>query len=156
MRKEKITIMFSRLFPTTHTRRGEPTRFIEKVMLGDKIHTIRRHYDKWRVLADKTHEKRYDIALCQWAATPRRSKYNQIGLLDGRIGVQRVQLLYFADSDNVIATIDGNFDVPVETLAKNDGLSVDDFKDWFFGKNRRENGNDEFNGCIIHLTDFRY
>lgn len=145
--------MFSRLFPTTHSRCGEPTRFIENVMLGDKIHTIRRHYDKWKILADKTHEKRYAISLCQWSATPRRSKHKQIGLLDARIGVQRVQLLYFAETDNIIATVDGK-DVPVETLAANDGLSVDDFKEWFFGKNRT--GNDEFNGCIIHLTDFRY
>ena len=153
MRKDKITIMFSRLFPTTHSRRGEPTRFIEKVMLGEKIHTIRRHFDKWKILADKTHEKRYSISLCQWAATPRRSKHREIGLLDSRIGVQRVQLLYFAESDNIIATVDGK-DVPVETLATNDGLSVEDFKEWFFGRNRTEN--DEYVGCIIHLTDFRY
>ncbi|MCM1166414.1 MAG: hypothetical protein NC401_10460 [Ruminococcus sp.] len=156
MKKDKITIMFSRLFPTTHSRRGEPTRFIEQVMLGDKIHTIRRQYDKWRVLADKTHARRYDISLCQWAATPRRSKHHQVGLLDGRIGVQRIQLLYFADTDNIIATVDGNIDVAIETLAANDGLSVDDFKEWFFGKNRREYGNNEYNGCIIHFTDFRY
>ena len=67
IRKDKITIMFSRLFPTTHSRRGEPTRFIEKVMLGEKIHQIRRNYDKWKILADKTNEKRYSISLCQCA-----------------------------------------------------------------------------------------
>lgn len=145
--------MFLRLFPTTHSRRGEPTRFIEKVMLGEKIHTIRRQYDKWKVLADKTHEKRYSISLCQWAATPRRSQHRQIGLLDSRIGVQRINMLYFAESDNIIATVDGH-DVPVETIAENEGLTLPDFKEWFFGKNRTEN--DEYNGCIIHLTEFRY
>ena len=111
------------------------------------------NYIETRIRFDKMREKRYSISLCQWAATPRRSKHREIGLLDSRIGVQRVQLLYFAESDNIIATVDGK-DVPVETLAENDGLSVEDFKEWFFGRNRTEN--DEYVGCIIHLTDFRY
>lgn len=146
--------MFSRMFPTTHSRRGEPTRFIEKVMLGEKIHCIRRQHDRWKHLAEKTEKSRYDISLCQWSATPRRSKPHQVGLFSGTIGVQRVQMLYFHETDNIIITVDGNIDVPVETMAANEGLSVNDFKEWFFGKNRT--GNDEYNGCIIHFTKFRY
>lgn len=152
-RKDKITIMFSRLFPTTHSRRGEPTRFIEKVMLGEKIHQIRRSYDKWKILADKTNEKRYSISLCQWAATPRRSKHVEIGLLESRIGVQRIVMQYNAKADSVLATVDDK-EVPIETLAENEGLSVNDFKDWFFGKNRDEDAT--YNGCVVHLTEFRY
>lgn len=145
--------MFSRLFPTTHSRRGEHTHFIENVMTGDKIHTIRRQYDRWRVIADKTAARPYTIALCQWAATPRRSRYHQVAAINAVIGVQHVQMLYFANTDNIIVTVDGT-DVPVDEIARNDGMSVTDFKEWFFGRNRTEN--DEFNGCIIHFTDFRY
>ena len=153
MAKRKITIMFSRLFPTTHTRRGEPTKFIEKVMLGEKIHTIRRQYDRWKHLADKCTDERCDIALCQWRATPRRSNHVQVGLLSSRIGVQRISMQYFPETDSIIATVDGQ-DIDPKIIAENEGLSFDEFKEWFFGRNRNEH--DEYNGCIIHLTDFRY
>lgn len=145
--------MFSRLFPTTCTRRGEQTHFIEKVMLGEKIHTIRRQYDRWKIIADKTQERRFNIALCQWAATPRRSKVHQVGLLDSQIGVQRIKMKYFAASDDIVAIVDGKEVSPV-IIAENEGLEWNDFKEWFFGKNRTENA--EYNGCIIHFTDTRY
>ena len=153
MARKKITIMFSRMFPTTHSRRGEPTRFIEKVMLGEKIHLIRRQYDRWKHVADKCAETPYDIALCQWRATPRRSNHVQIGLMSTRIGVQRISMQYFPETDSIIATVDGQ-DLDTKIIAENEGLSLVDFKEWFFGKNRTEH--DEFNGCIIHFTDFRY
>ena len=46
-------------------------------------------------------------------------------------------------------TIDG---VPIQ-LARNDGMTLEEFKDWFFGQ-----GLDRtvFSGVIIHFTDFRY
>lgn len=36
--------------------------------------------------------------------------------------------------------------------AKNDGLSVEDFVEWFFGNNKEN----VFEGVVIHFTDFRY
>lgn len=47
--------------------------------------------------------------------------------------------------------VDGK-QVSAYDLAKNDGLSVEDFTEWFFGCNK---GN-VFDGVIIHFTDFRY
>lgn len=47
--------------------------------------------------------------------------------------------------------VDGKH-VSAYDLAKNDGLSVEDFTEWFFGCNK---GN-VFDGVIIHFTDFRY
>lgn len=40
--------------------------------------------------------------------------------------------------------------VPIEVVAKNDGLSVEDFISWFFTKDN------VFEGVVIHFTDFRY
>lgn len=47
--------------------------------------------------------------------------------------------------------VDGK-QVSAYDLAKNDGLSVEDFTECFFGCNK---GN-VFDGVIIHFTDFRY
>lgn len=154
MRKNKIVIMFSRLFPTTHSRRGEPTRFIEKVMLGDKIHTIRRQYDRWKYLAEKTNEKRYEISLCQWAATPRRSQHKQIALLKSQIGVQHISMEYDPETDKIMAIVDGTKNIDPAIIAENEGLTLPEFKEWFFGKNQKDYS--VYKGAIIHMTDFRY
>jgi len=60
---------------------------------------------------------------------------------------------YDRKNDFVTAKI-GNSYVDVAELAKNDCLSVDDFKEWFFGKG--EHGNNFFEGIVIHFTPFRY
>lgn len=146
--------MFSRLFPTTHSRRGEQTKFIEKVMLGEKIHTIRRQYDRWKHVAEKCAGKPCEISLCQWRATPRRSNHVQVGLIEAQPGVQRLRMKYNPDSDSITAIVDDNKTVNPETLAENEGLTIDEFKEWFFGRNR--NMSQEFKGCILHLTQFRY
>ena len=44
--------------------------------------------------------------------------------------------------------------VPIEDIANNDGLSVEDFVDYFFGKCGCKSN--IFEGVVIHFTDFRY
>jgi hypothetical protein len=45
-----------------------------------------------------------------------------------------------------------NKKVPVEVVAKNDGLSVENFVEWFFGNSK----SNVFEGVIVHFSSFRY
>ena len=77
MTKKKIVITLSRVFPTTHSRKGQPTGFKEKLASGRKMHTIRGNYDQWAAIAEKMQRGGYCLSIRQWSGariTRRRSK----------------------------------------------------------------------------------
>lgn len=63
-----------------------------------------------------------------------------------------ITITYGANDEKPQAWVDGK-PIPIETLAKNDGLELPDFIEWFFGSVHTGN---VFKGKIIHFTDFRY
>ena len=67
-----------------------------------------------------------------------------------KIGIQAVSLAYCFTDGVITSRIDGKPLEDIDTLSHNDGLSVDDFRSWFFAKENK------FNGVIIHFTDLRY
>lgn len=154
--KKKIIITLSRVFPVTLSRRGEPTDFATKLASGEKKHTIRRNYDLWKVNAEKMERGKSYLSIRQWSGKPYNSPQVEIAQRHNPIGVQPIELYYHADNDTITAKIDGRewLDADCYTLAKNDGLSIQDFKEWFFGKDPKEDK--VFIGGIIHFTDFRY
>lgn len=154
--KKRIIITLSRLFPKTHSRRGEPTCFSELLHLGVKKHTIRKNYDLWKVNAEKMESGNYMLSIRQWSGRPYKSPQVEIAQRHNPIGVQPVELYYHADNDTITAKIDGCewMDADCYELAHNDGLSIQEFKEWFFGENPKEDK--VFKGVIIHFTDFRY
>ncbi len=154
MKRKKILITLSRVFPQTHSRRGQPTGFSDKLAAGIKIHTIRRNYDLWAVNAEKMNRGGFSLSVRQWIDKPYRSKQREIYTSDTPIGVERIRIEYRRKTDEIIAHVNGEF-VCAARLASNDGLSLDDFKDWFVGE-RRHNENYTFNGVVIHFTSFRY
>lgn len=154
MKRKKILITLSRVFPQTHSRRGQPTGFSDKLSAGIKIHTIRRNYDLWAVNAEKMNRGGFSLSVRQWIDKPYRSKQREIYTSDTPIGVERIRIEYRRKTDEIIAHVNGEF-VCAARLASNDGLSLDDFKDWFVGE-RRHNENYTFNGVVIHFTSFRY
>nr|DAL97761.1 MAG TPA: hypothetical protein [Caudoviricetes sp.] len=68
-----------------------------------------------------------------------------------RIGLQKITMTYSSEDAVPQCWVDGH-KVPVETVAANDGLSTEDFVNWFFGRNPEN----FFEGVVIHFTDFRY
>ena len=154
--KKKIIITLSRVFPVTHSRRGEPTGFASKLASGEKKHTIRSNYDLWKVNAEKMERGKFYLSIRQWSGRPYNSPQVEIAQRHNPIGVQPVELYYHTDNDTITAKIDGRewLDADCYTLAKNDGLSVQDFKEWFFGQHPK--ADKVFYGVIIHFTDFRY
>ena len=154
--KKKIILTVSRVFPVTHSRKGEYTGFHANLKLRRKIHTIRKNYDLWALNAEKMQRGDYYLSIREWSGKPYNSPQVEIHKVHTPIGVQPITLSYHADNDTVTANIDGRewLDADCYTLAKNDGLSTEDFKEWFFGRDRKKDMS--FQGVIIHFTNFRY
>lgn len=154
--RKKIILALSKVFPVTHSRRGEPTGFAEKLASREKIHTIRSNYDMWKLNAEKMERGTFYLSVRQWSGKPYHSPQVEIMRINNAIGMQPIEIYYHADNDTMTAKIDGKewLDADCYEIAKNDGLSTQDFKECFFGKSPHEDK--VFKGGIIHFTDFRY
>lgn len=145
------SMMFARTFPTSHPRKGEPTRFVEKIWAGladdgylmdrqdfrnyqpdihiyytakPKVHTIRAGL-RWK--EGDRFSPRY------WEVLPYRSPQ---AIFAPALQVKRIWSIQIWPSGHVI--IDGKAfgelldpSDEVKRLATNDGLSVDDMAAWF-------------------------
>lgn len=151
---KKAILPLCKTFPATHKRAGEFTDFEGKIERGEKIHTIR-HDSKgiWEKRFAKIKAGLMYLAMKEWTGRPYNSvqrslfqRYREDG-----IGLQKVTMTYDTDSIYPQIWIDGKL-VSIQEVAKNDGLSVTDFVEWFFG-NGKEN---VFEGKVIHFTKYRY
>lgn len=165
-------------FPATHPRKSEPTDFIRGIknalkckLCGGrfradmcmnidcnsadyfkKIHTIRGNYVLWTQRFEKINRGEAVLELYYWDGKPYKSKtitVCQLGKDDG-IGIQYLDFLNGNFSDPVAFDCEKNVYITREQLAKNDGLSLEDFTAWFKGYDLSETM------AIIHFTPFRY
>lgn len=146
-------ITLSRRFPKTHARAGEPTEFTEKFRVT-KLHTIRANYDLWSKRIAEIEQGEAYLSVRQWTGAPYRSKQVEIARLSKEDGVGIQKLEFYPNCDGKFTSgnfsIDGYFIFDTETLAKNDGLSIEDWKEWF-------KGNDLCRPlAIIQFSWFRY
>lgn len=166
----------SRVFPVSHPRKGEETNFKLKIqrnfdckvcphVLCDtcyagnfwtKLHTIRSNYPLWEKRMREVQEGRAVIELFYWSDKPYRSKQIVFATLDkdSGCGVQQIgfrfikidhPILYKETTKRVF-----EYDMALTALAKNDGLSLEDFKAWFKNYDLSEPL------AIIQFTKFRY
>lgn len=150
--KKKAPLLLSSRFPANNPEACEPTYFREKIQSGQKIHTIRKNREWWNEKAEKINSGEMALHLRSWTGKPYDSKQEEWGVFD-KVGVQKIRIEYdtfYEDSLNV--TIDGK-EIPAETVANNDGLTLRQFADWFFNPEKKIY---EFEGVVIHFTDFRY
>lgn len=178
MKTEKIKryrLGVSKTFPNTHPRKGEETFFVEKIQnnanlscmseitrmfstteFGVKIHTIRSNYPLWEKRMKEVQAGRAVIELFYWEDKPYRSKQVVFATLDkdSGCGVSKIQFAQNHVKDGCYHGIVSNDGITTvvneETLAQNDGLSIEDFKAWFKGYDMSEPM------AIIHFTKFRY
>ena len=135
------TLLISKTFLNGHRKEGDPTYFIGNIIAGVKIHTIRRNYEFWLNRANEINSGRAVLSIRYWIGKPYRSK--QIKIIElNKISVQKLE-----GGKHDYAIVDGK-KVPWELIARNDGLSLDDFKDWFKGYTNAL--------AIIQFTDFKY
>ena len=150
-------ITLSQVFPVTHPRHGEPTGFDHKflaVVAGWddhwlKIHTIRDNYELWRKRFEQIERGEACISIRQWMGKPYNSKQREIARLtkeDG-IGLQRLEFYNGCLQHPILSS---GMTIRAESIAQNDGLLFEDWKDWFKSCDLSKPL------AIIHFTNFRY
>lgn len=147
-------LTLSKVFPSTHTKAGMNTCFEEKLRVN-KLHTIRANYDFWKKRFEQIAAGKACLSIRQWVGKPYGKGSTQREIMrftceDG-IGIQK--LSFDKDRDGCISykffNIDGRF-ADIQDVANNDGLSFNDWRDWFKGYNLSQPM------AIIHFTPFRY
>lgn len=145
-----FVITVSKNFLAGHPRKGEATNFPQKILKGEKIHTIRGNYKYWKKIADKVNQKEALLSIRMWTGKPYKSKQEELCVLRD-INIKKVVFKKEIKKDGVKAKIiiDGNTytGYGLEVIANNDGLSLDDFISWF---------PKDFKGCIIYFTSIEY
>ena len=149
MEKKKVIVTLCKKFPATHQKAGVPTEFESKLKSGTKIHTIR-HNAKgvWDERYKGIASGRKYLSVREWTGRPYNSEQREFARFE-EIGLQHITMTY-GSSDAVPQIWIDDKKVPIEVVAKNDGLSVEDFISWFFAKDN------VFEGVVIHFTGFRY
>lgn len=155
-------ITLSQVFPTTHPKAGIPTGFQHKLQAAlngwkdhafIKRHTIRANYPLWAKRFEQIERGEACLSIRQWSGNPYASKQIEIARLtkeDG-IGLQKLELWPCYGIIGATAVIDGvNKFISKTTLADNDGLTHDDWLDWFKSYDLSKPM------AIIHFTNFRY
>lgn len=144
-------ITLSQHFPSTHKRKGEATNFEDKFRRQIKLHTIRANYELWEKRFQKIKAQEACLSVRQWTGAPYRSKQVEIARLTIRdgIGIQKM-LINESVSYPLISPRMSSTPVSWIKLAFYDGLSLEDWKDWF------RNYNLSKPLAIIHFTKFRY
>lgn len=155
--------MLSKAFPSTHPRKGEPTRFFDKFLAGQalsregwlvdpKLHTIRANFPLWAKRIAEIQRGEAVLSVRQWLGAPYRSKQITIATLTAEDGVGLQQL---TDLDTnaygfypCVRVDKRNIDKLL--VAQNDGLSLEDWLSWF------KNYDHTKPLAIIHFTNFRY
>ncbi len=154
--KKQVLIILSKLFPLYHKRKGQETHFAESLKSGMKIHTIRANYDRWKHNLDKVIDGGFRLSIREWSGRSYNSRQNEImSVSGGQVGYQRISMTYDPMSDELKVVIDGRRLTDIERLANNDGLSLEDFKQFLFGATKSTE-KQLFQGIIIHLTEYRY
>lgn len=137
-------LTISNHFLKGHPRSGQPTNFIEQIKDGRKIHTIRANYLMWKNVVNYVNAGKGILSLRCWAGKPYNSK--QIEFM--QVTKSHVEPIIITGNGSSIWLKDRYpADYEIEKLAKNDGLSLQDFRDWF---------TQDMKAGIIHFTDFRY
>lgn len=163
MKKIKTYVLtVSRTFPATHKRKGEETGFVNKILMAIstpeynkcKIHTIRSNYELCEKRISEIQKGNAILSIRYWSGKPYKSKQIEICQLDKDSGVG-IQKINFINSVMAISIqVDKKYtkyENPFAVIvAKNDGLSLEDFKYWF------KNYDLSKPMAIIHFTKFRY
>lgn len=171
-------LTLSQAFPAKHPRRGEPTNFrsafnnaqmcfkcrgkkramcMSECIDGfRKVHTIRANYPLWEKRISEVQDGRAVLSVRQWSGKPYCSPQIEIARLtsDDGVGIQMLQQssidpsLWFYDTGEETLFFRGR--EGLENIAYNDGLSLQDWLEWFKDYDTTQPL------AIIHFTGFRY
>lgn len=179
----KAVVILSKTFVPKHPRKGQETDIKAKVTDGRKVHTCRCNYEYWRAKIEKITSTGGILSVRQWSGRPYHTSQEIIADIPANVaGVQKLELRrelcvgkHFGEGnpEPVVTTLDYDWTaevdgrpVPLEILAENGGLTVEDFKAWFASAfDAAEKKYPELAGlasaltldfAIIHFTKRRY
>lgn len=146
-------LILSQAFPATHPRSGRSTGFRDKFLSGEKRHTIRANFTLWAKRIHEVQQGEAVISVRQWEGRPYFSRQITLGCVTAESGIGIQKLTFQLDRDGCASfnffDIDGKYSELTE-LATNDGLSVEDWKEWFRGYDFSKPM------AVIHFGKFRY
>lgn len=171
-------ITFSRNFPTTHPRKGEPTYFVEKIfrsfityehltssdqndfadyyceLISDLELTGLDYYPKHHTIRAGERWKVGDwFSPRIWSGKPYASKQIQFAppIQIKKIWPVEIKISVECFEIGIPTTAkDYSFQLPIDEVSKNDGLSIDDFKNWFLIHPKKK---ELFQGQILCWND---
>lgn len=131
-------------------------RFKDLILSGEKIHTIRE---------DKNHKWKPGRKIQHWLYNPRNVSKNPHQFAEGvciavqHIRIDRIAIKWHEKlspmplTSGLLVQIEGRllYESEITKLAKNDGLTVAEFRNWFVPPDLPT-----FTGRIIHFTDKTY
>lgn len=152
---KKYVITLSQEFPVTHIRKGELTGFQDKFFAainhieGEwwKIHTIRANYDLWKKRFEEIEAGKACLCIRQWTGKPYCSKQVELARLTSEDGIGLQELRF--DKSRFLPNVNYK-PVGVGRLANNDGLTYEDWWEWFKGYDLTKPM------AIIQFTKYRY
>lgn len=144
-------ITLAKTFPAGHPNAGDKTYFRERFENRYKIHTIRGNVLLWQKRMNEVEAGEACLSIREWSGRPYNSKQVEIARLtkENGVGMQVMQVNQILRQINVDDDI-----IPFDPhdIATNDGLSLQDWSDWF----NLEHVQDGTRFAIIHFTPFRY
>jgi len=159
-----FVLILSQTFPVKHKRAGFQTLFKEKLnnainyershreYIGftprTKKHTLRANDDLWVKRFELIERGEACLSIRIWSGKPYASKQIELCRLTKEDGIGLQKLQFFRGS-LCYPTIDGK-PCDCTEVAANDGLSLDDWLDWFRSYDISKPL------AVIHLTPFRY
>jgi hypothetical protein len=146
-------LIVSERFPKGHPKAGKVTNFLNMISQKKKIHTIRNNFTLWMNRIDEVNSGKAYISIRTWEGKPYRSKQKERLTLT-KAGYEPISIFKPKTKERYDWDIGiNNTYKTLDDIANNDGLSIMDFLRWFFPD---PNKIDDFDGVIIHFTDFRY
>lgn len=138
-------LMFSRYFPKTHPRAGEPTHFVEKIWSIPQIqpmnenlicpHNAEYYFPKFHTIRAGERWKAGDYFTPRiWSKTPYRSPTIQFAehiRVEKTWSIEKYKSSFLFKDELIPWKI-------LQYMAKNDGLSFEDFLSWFEDAGKKE------------------
>lgn len=136
-------LLLAKKYPKYHKRAGEDTNFDLEFLSGNKIHTIRQNFKLW----EKRLQSPFILSVREWKGEPYKSKQQILkNISSDKLSYDKI----LVSSKSIVILRKTLNIVPNKSVCKNDGLTIEDFNDWFKNYPRVESM------ILIYFNNQRY
>lgn len=159
MTRIKTYVLFlQKKFPAAHHRSGQLTDFSYYVFKGEKIHSLQGDYKLWSRRLREINAGKAVLSVREWKDKSNTGEPVELFSLSKEQlpGCQLLNITLFPDGngETLLTEVDGKpLKCPLQQIAINEGLSLDDFKAWLKLSGKKSKSVEK---VIIHFTPHRY